>query len=216
MKPTLWSLICPTMLINLILTFYALYDTNHLCNAIGTKQQNNFIILWHGQHYFGRPAKLAISNGSWRQAHQPCLVPFTCYCPFVYHVVDEPVLLFHKLLCLSCARLCARWRVPYTSHWSFPQLSATPKEAPAKLPTLYNIYSQHSNMLSYICHKSHDELLHLPAPSLVADNLRHFYMPTVICGSPNRVFVCIDLDPRTCAPKLVPVAVQILVCIIYV
>jgi len=47
--------------------------TNNLRNAIGTKQHNGFTVLWHGQPYFGRAAKLAISNGSWRQPHQPLL-----------------------------------------------------------------------------------------------------------------------------------------------
>ena len=34
------------------------------------------------------------------------LVPFTRYCPFVYYVIAEPVLLFYKPLPLSCTSRC--------------------------------------------------------------------------------------------------------------
>ena len=44
-KPSSWSLRCPTLLTNLAPTFYAPYDTKHLCNPIGRKQQNSFIVL---------------------------------------------------------------------------------------------------------------------------------------------------------------------------
>ena len=80
--------------------------TNHLYNAIGTKQHNGFIILWHGQPCFGTAAKLAISNRFLGTGTPASLVPFTCYCPFVYYVIAEPVLLFYKPLPLSCTSRC--------------------------------------------------------------------------------------------------------------